>query len=164
MEAQLDRPFSSTSAHLGRREFDYYFLPYPLFCPGLGCGFTSPAESGKPLAITEGQSFCVSFPTLNKRMTTHQLVLLAAFAGLFLGEIGCKPRASAFPLTIQSVRELDPINQTRISFEEKGGQILVSITDKDGDAHLHRLNYEGVSKEQALEVLKQKKAELETRR
>ena len=101
---------------------------------------------------------------LTTPMKIYSLVLLAVFSGLFLGEIGCKPRSSASPLTIQSVREIEPVNRTQISFEEKGGEIFVSVIDKYGDTHLHRLTYEGVSKEQALEILKQKKAELETQR
>jgi hypothetical protein len=59
---------------------------------------------------------------------------------------------------------MSPTNSEHISFEERGGEIFVSVGDRSGDAHIHKLIYEGISKQQALEILKQKQTELETRR
>ena len=98
------------------------------------------------------------------RATMRPLIILAACAGLLMGGAGCKPRStasSAIPLTIQSVRQMSPTNATHISCEERGGEIFVSVTDRFGDAHIHKLTYEGISRQQALEVLKQKQTELE---
>ena len=89
--------------------------------------------------------------------------LVICFA-LCFGVIGCKPQSSAFPLSLGTVRKLDPTNTAQIAFEEKGGEIFVSVTDKQGDGHCHKLSHEGISKQQALEILKQKQNELETRR
>lgn len=97
-------------------------------------------------------------------MTPRFFNLLAVCSALCLGVIGCKSQASAFPLSLETVRKLDPTNTIQISYEENGGEIFVSITDKGGDCHIHKLSYEGISKQQALEILKQKQAELETRR
>ena len=54
-------------------------------------------------------------------------------------------------------------NATHISFEERGGEIFVSVSDKPGDSHIHKLEFGTVSKQQALDILKQKQIELETR-
>jgi len=99
------------------------------------------------------------------RMITRQLMILAAGLALCLGAAGCGPhQSSAFPLSVETVRQLSPTNTAQISFQEHGGEILVTVVDKSGDSHIHRLNYEGISRQQALELLKQKQAELETRR
>jgi hypothetical protein len=58
---------------------------------------------------------------------------------------------------------MDPSNRTHISFEERHGDIFVTVVDKYKDGHIHKLNYAGVSKQEALAVLKQKQSELETR-
>ncbi len=98
---------------------------------------------------------------------TKRWLISAACAGLMLGGWGCGPRStasSAIPLTMQSLREITPTNSTHISFEEKGGEIFVSVADRFGDAHIHKLIYEGISRQQALEILKQKQTELEAQR
>jgi hypothetical protein len=59
---------------------------------------------------------------------------------------------------------MNPTNTAQISFEERGGEIFVTVVDKYGDGHIHKLSYEGISKQKALEMLKQKQTELETRR
>ena len=58
---------------------------------------------------------------------------------------------------------MSPTNSTRISFEERGGEIFVTLTDKLGDNHIHKLELGTLSKQQALDILKQKQIELETR-
>ena len=79
---------------------------------------------------------------------------------LCLGMTGCREQASAFPLSLQQVRQMSPTNSMHISFEERGGKIFVSVIDKFGDSHIHNLDFGGVTKQQALEVLKRKQTEL----
>ena len=82
---------------------------------------------------------------------------------LCLGAVGCTGKSSAFPLSVQQVRQMSPANSTHISFEERSGEIFVSVTDKLGDSHIHKLELGTLSKQQALDLLKQKQMELETR-
>jgi len=89
--------------------------------------------------------------------------ILAAFAGLMLVELGCGRQPSALPLSLATVRQLSPANTAQISFEERGGEVLVTVTDQHGDAHIHRLIYDGAAKAEALGVLQQKQKELEMR-
>ncbi len=77
---------------------------------------------------------------------------------------GCREQTSAFLLNLQQVRQMSPTNSMHISFEERSGKIFVSVVDKFGDSHIHNLDFGGVSKQQALEFLKQKQTELETHR
>ena len=95
-------------------------------------------------------------------MTPRFFSVLAVCSALCLGASGCQPQSSAFPLSLQTVHKLDPSNTTQMSFEEKGGEIFVSVTDKHGDGHIHQLSHEGVSKQQALEILQRKQNELAT--
>ena len=97
-------------------------------------------------------------------MTTSRFIILAACSTLCLAGIGCKRQPSAFPLSLQTVHQFDPTNTAQISFEERGSEIFVSVTDKHGDGHIHKLSYDGISKQQALILLKQKQTELEARR
>ena len=86
---------------------------------------------------------------------------LAIIAFLPLGlATGCKSKPSAFPLSMATLGE---IHDGRISFEERDGGIFVSITDSSGDRHIHRLDYSGYSKTDALAVLKKKQDEVEHR-
>ena len=96
-------------------------------------------------------------------MTSYLANLLAVCLALCLGAVGCTGKSSAFPLSVQEVRQLSPTNSTRISFEERSGEIFVSVTDKLGDSHIHKLEFGTLSKQQALDILKQKQIELETR-
>lgn len=68
--------------------------------------------------------------------------------------------AALFPLSIQTLRELGPTNTRAISFEESGAGILVTVTDRHGDAHVHKLEHDGASREEALKLLRRKQAEL----
>jgi hypothetical protein len=96
-------------------------------------------------------------------MTPHPTNVLAVCLALCLGAVGCTGKSSAFPLGVQEVQQMSPTNSTRISFEERNGEIFVSVTDQLGDSHIHKLEYGTLSKQQALEILKQKQIELETR-
>jgi hypothetical protein len=93
----------------------------------------------------------------------HPLIISIACLGLLLWGAGCKGKwaSSARPLTIESVRQMSPTNSPRIFFEQRGGEIFVLVVDKYGDAHVHQLIYQGMSKPQVLELLKQKQKELE---
>ena len=90
--------------------------------------------------------------------------LAAVLAALVLvsSAIGCNSKPSGgFPLSVGTVQQ---IRDGQISFEEKGGRIVVSISDRYGDCHIHVLNHTGTSREEALEILRQKQVELESRR
>ena len=84
------------------------------------------------------------------------LVLCVALSGV----AGCKGKSSAFPLDLAT---LEKTHDGRISFEERGGEIFVRVTDRFGDCHIHRLEYQGVSRAKAREILRAKQAELEMR-
>ena len=73
---------------------------------------------------------------------------------------GCKPVSSAFPLTIEELQRLTPENTSYVAFEERDGDIFVSIADKYGDGHVHRLVLGSASKEAAILLLQQKQAEI----
>ncbi len=67
-------------------------------------------------------------------------------------------RPSAFPLSLTALEQID---SGQIWFEEKDGEIHVRVTDRFGDAHVHRLDYGDMPREKALEILKAKQAELQ---
>jgi hypothetical protein len=96
-------------------------------------------------------------------MIPSYLTTLSGCCLLCLGGGGCAP-SSAFPVTVQAIRQINATNTTRISFEEKGGYLFVTLSDKHGDGHIHIVNCEGSSKQQVLELLKQKQALLEAHR
>jgi len=79
---------------------------------------------------------------------------------LLLGGSGCAP-SSAFPLSVQDIRQIDPTNTTRISFEERNGALFVTLSDKHGDGHIHIVNCGESSKQEVLGLLKQKQGLLE---
>ena len=103
----------------------------------------------------------VSFGARSHFATQTFFKLFAVCSVLCLGVTGCSEQSSAFPLSLQQVRQMSPTNSMHISFEERGGKIFVSVIDKFGDSHIHNLDFSGVTKQQALEVLKQKQTELE---
>ena len=90
-------------------------------------------------------------------------LLSAAVVLMGLGLLSLNGRSrlqtsSAFPLSLATLKQ---IHDGGISFEEKSGKIYVHITDRFGDGHIHLLNYEGISRARALEILKAKQQELE---
>ena len=90
-------------------------------------------------------------------------MVLVVGSALCLGATGCRQQqSSAFPLSVETVRQMSPTNTAQISFQERDGEIFVTVVDKLGDGHIHKLSYEGISRQQALELLKQKQTELET--
>jgi len=91
-------------------------------------------------------------------------MVLVVGSAMFLGAVGCgQQQSSAFPLSIETVRQMNSTNTAQILFQERGGEIFVTVVDKYRDGHIHKLSYDGISKQQALELLEQKQTELETR-
>jgi hypothetical protein len=84
--------------------------------------------------------------------------------GLFLACAGCARESSALPLDIATLEQLSPENTAGITYEEEGGTFVVSIIDKYGDGHRHRLILGDSTRAQALELLRQKQIELERSR
>ncbi len=89
--------------------------------------------------------------------------LSVACSILCLGTVGCKGKRSAFPLSLETVRQLSATNTAQISFEERGGDLVVWVTDRHGDSHIHKLDLGTNSKPQALGLLQQKQIELKSR-
>ena len=74
---------------------------------------------------------------------------------------GCKQKPTGFPLNIPTVQKID---SGSIDFKEKQGTILVGVTDKFGDHHIHILNHDGMTKADALAILKTKQEELKSKK
>ena len=70
---------------------------------------------------------------------------------------GCSPKPSALTISILTVVKMD---SGSLEFEERQGRIMVSVTDKSGDCHVHLLNHAGMTKADALAVLEAKQGEL----
>lgn len=103
------------------------------------------------------------FASLTRRENMrHRLPLASLLAAILcLGSVGCTKQPRTHPdLSLPTLAQLSAANTTRISFEEKNGDILVTMTDRHGDSHLHRLDLGGVSKSEALSLLRQKQSEL----
>ena len=96
-------------------------------------------------------------------MTRSYFHLSAVCSVLCFGAVGCTGKSSAFPLSLETVRQLSSTNTAQISFVERGGDLFVSVTDRHGDSHIHKLDLGTNSKPQALELLNQKQAELKSR-
>lgn len=79
---------------------------------------------------------------------------------LLLCLCACDKETSAFPLALSDVQKMNAANTGQIEFEERGGEIFVTVIDKYGDGHIHLLNHEGVSHQDALSLLRQKQSEL----
>jgi hypothetical protein len=98
-------------------------------------------------------------------MRTRCLLSLLVCWWLSVAGTGCNRRSSDFVLSLEQVGQLSRTNTTKLSFEEKDGFILVSVTDRHGRIHHHELNYDtSITEEQALGVLKHKQSELEGQR
>jgi hypothetical protein len=97
-------------------------------------------------------------------MSSHAPKWLAVLVVLFLSCIGCARKSSAFTLDIEALRQLSPETTAGITFEEDRGTVFVTVIDKHGDGHLHRLVLGDVTRAQALELLGRKQAELGQRK
>jgi hypothetical protein len=89
---------------------------------------------------------------------------VAALIALFLGCLGCAQESSTFTLDIETLRQLSPENTAGITYDEDEGTLLVTVIDKHGDGHIHRLLLGDMTRPQALELLRKKRAELEQRK
>lgn len=86
-------------------------------------------------------------------------VVLFVVCVVVSSEAACNSRPSGIPsLGIEAVQEF---RDGKILFEEKSQYILVTRIDKSGDGHIRVLDHAGMSRTQAMEILKQKQAELE---
>lgn len=68
-----------------------------------------------------------------------------------------RPRPSGFPLSLATVQGM---KDGSITYEVRQGEILVTVLDRYGDAHIHVLQHPGLSQEEALGILASKQAEL----
>ena len=93
-------------------------------------------------------------------MTLRLAVLLV----LCFGCAGCARESPEFTLDLDALRQLSPQTTEGITYEEEGGVVLVTVIDKHGDGHIHRLLLGDLTKTQALDLLAQKQDELERRR
>jgi serine/threonine protein kinase HipA of HipAB toxin-antitoxin module len=94
-------------------------------------------------------------------MTLRFNLSLVIFLALSLGAEGCARKPSAFPLDVQTIARLTSDNTGRISYVQSSDEILVTIVDKSGDSHVHRMTFAGMSRQRALEMLRRKQEELE---
>jgi hypothetical protein len=86
----------------------------------------------------------------------HIIVVIAIAAALH----GCRPKGGGFPLSVETLQKID---SGSIEFEAKHGRIFVRTVDKFHDCHVHVLNYDGMSKSEALALLKKKQQELKAK-
>jgi len=91
-------------------------------------------------------------------MKAASFIILFVVLAALGGAAGCREKSLAFPMSLAT---LEKTHDGRISFEERRGEIFVHLTDRFGDCHINLLDYRGVSKEKALEILKAKQVELE---
>ena len=85
------------------------------------------------------------------------IVVFVVFATLG-GAAGCRGKTSAPGLSLTTVEKT---HDGRISFEEKGDEIFVFVTDRFSDGHILQLDYQGHTNQQALDILRRKQIELE---
>ena len=73
---------------------------------------------------------------------------------------GCKPDLTHHRrISLQGVQTLT--SGSIANFEEKYGEVFVSIADKHGDSHIFLLEHPGLSNKDALSALKAKKDEMD---
>jgi hypothetical protein len=95
-----------------------------------------------------------------RALTLRFAVLLVLFSGCG----GCARESPEFTLDLDALRQLSPENTAGITFAEEGGVVFVTVIDKHGDGHLHRLLLGDLTKTQAFDLLEQKQGELERRK
>jgi hypothetical protein len=93
-------------------------------------------------------------------MSPHGSALLAGLLVILLCCAGCARESPAFTLNIEALRQLSPETTAGITYEEDRDAVFVTVIDKHGDGHVHRLVLGDVTRAQALELLSQKQAEL----
>lgn len=93
-------------------------------------------------------------------MTSTAFMLLPLVTLLWLSGLGCVSESRTFPLSLQTVERLSPINTKHLSYAERRGRWFVSVTDRSGDCHVHQLDVGNASRQQTIEVLRRKAGEL----
>jgi hypothetical protein len=88
----------------------------------------------------------------------------AALIVLGLGCTGCARTSAEFTLDMEALRLLSPETTAGITYEESGGDLLVTVIDNHGDAHIHRLLLGDQTRPEALKLLRSKQVELEQRK
>lgn len=86
------------------------------------------------------------------------------FAALVVFASSCTDNAqdsSPFILTMEELRQLSPETTAGFTYEVERGAILVTLIDRYGDGHIHRLILGDLTRAQALDLLAQKQAEFE---
>jgi len=100
-----------------------------------------------------------SMTSTNKQFCTGSAVLVA-FVGLLV-VCGCARESPAFTLDVEMLAKLGPETTAGITYEEKGDELFVLVTDRYGDGHTHRLVLGNATRAQALELLRKKQIELQ---
>lgn len=93
-------------------------------------------------------------------MSPHSSAPLAGLLVLLLCCGGCARESPAFTLDVATLRQLSAETTAGITYEEDRGTVFVTVIDKHGDGHIHRLILGEVTRAEALELLGQKQAEL----
>jgi hypothetical protein len=65
---------------------------------------------------------------------------------------------------MEALRQLSPETTAGIDYEVDGDTVFVTVIDKHGDGHIHRLVLGDSTRPQALELLGQKQTELGNRK
>ncbi len=97
-------------------------------------------------------------------MSARIAARFAACLVFSLGGAGCAREPLAPTLTLGTVGQLSSKNTASLAYQDDAGSVFVTVVDKHGDARVHRLDFTGATKGQALELLMRKQAELEQRR
>jgi len=67
---------------------------------------------------------------------------------------------SYFPMSLATVQKL---NDGSLAYCADGDTIVVTVVDRHGDSHVHRLDHTGVPRDKALGILESKRLELQNR-
>lgn len=92
-------------------------------------------------------------------MLLHRSAFLVALVVLLSGCSGNAQDSSAFTLTIEALRQLGPETTAGFTYEEDRGAIFVTVIDRYGDGHIHRLDLGDLTRAEALDLLAKKQAE-----
>jgi hypothetical protein len=74
---------------------------------------------------------------------------------------GCARESPMFKLDVAALGQMKPGDKQRIMFEESKGKLLVTVADRYGDGHVYEFVHPTLTREQALDLLRRKQADLE---
>jgi len=97
-------------------------------------------------------------------MPRHRPRTAASLAALVALLAACAREPTEFPLDAETLRRLNSENTAAIHYHEEGGALLVTVIDRSGDAHVHRLIAKDLTLSQSLDLLERKQAELQQRK